>query len=74
MQWNSALPRRTGSAWTPEGNPCGTFGHETQRLVHELNSQVELEMQNEELRRARDIAEAAMEKYNQFDFAPIACT
>ena len=42
------------------------------RLLHELRvHQIELEMQNEELTRAREQAEAAMEKYTDlYDFAP----
>jgi PAS domain S-box-containing protein len=42
------------------------------RLIHELEvHQVELEMQNEELKAAVDIAEAATEKYTLlYDFAP----
>lgn len=46
---------------------------ETQRLVHELEvHQIELEMQNEELHRARQDEEAALERYTDlYDFAPI---
>jgi signal transduction histidine kinase/ActR/RegA family two-component response regulator len=46
---------------------------DTQRLVHELQvHQVELEMQNEELQKARDEMEAALEKYSDlYDFAPV---
>ena len=42
------------------------------KLVHELQvHQVELEMQNEELTKAREHAEATMEKYTDlYDFAP----
>jgi len=42
------------------------------KLVHELQvHQIELEMQNEELVKAREQAEAAMEKYvDLYDFAP----
>src|SRR5271157_5352571 len=42
-------------------------------LVHELEvHQIELEMQNEELRRAQGQAEAALDKYTDlFDFAPL---
>lgn len=45
---------------------------ESLRLLHELEvHQVELEMQNEELRMARDKAEAATEKFTMlYDFAP----
>jgi len=46
----------------------------TQRLLHELQvHQIELEMQNAELRQARDEAETTMEKYaDLYDFAPVA--
>ncbi|MBJ6725241.1 sensor histidine kinase [Geomesophilobacter sediminis] len=45
---------------------------ETQYLVHELQvHQIELEMQNDELRRARDEVETLLEKYTDlYDFAP----
>jgi PAS domain S-box-containing protein len=44
------------------------------RLLHELEvHQVELEMQNEELRQARDKMEALMGKYSDlYDYAPMA--
>jgi two-component system CheB/CheR fusion protein len=47
--------------------------HEAQRLVHELEvHQIELEIQNEELRAARLEMEASLERYSElFDFAPI---
>lgn len=43
------------------------------RLIHELHvHQVELEMQNEELRKANEIADAALKKYTMlYDFAPM---
>ncbi len=46
---------------------------ETQRLLHELQiHQIELEMQNAELRQARDEAEMAREMYSDlYDFAPV---
>jgi len=46
---------------------------ETGRLLHELQvHQVELELQNSELRRARDEVETALDKYTDlYDFAPI---
>lgn len=46
---------------------------ELQRLVHELEvHQIELEMQNEELQRARLELEALLDKYtNLYDFAPV---
>lgn len=44
------------------------------RLLHELEvHRIELQMQNAELRRARDDAETALEKYTDlYDFAPVA--
>jgi PAS domain S-box-containing protein len=46
---------------------------DTQRLIHELQvHQVELEMQNEELRAVRDSLEQGLEKYGDlYDFAPV---
>lgn len=46
---------------------------DTQRLVHELQvHQVELEMQNAELHRARLEVETALDKYTElYDFAPV---
>jgi PAS domain S-box-containing protein len=46
---------------------------DTQRLVHELQvHQLELEMQNEELQKARHEMEAGLEKYNDlYDFASV---
>ena len=46
---------------------------DTQRLLHELQvHQIELEMQNEELKKARDEMEAGLEKYSElYDFAPM---
>jgi two-component system cell cycle sensor histidine kinase/response regulator CckA len=45
---------------------------ETQRLVHELQvHQIELEMQNDELRESRTLAETALARYTDlYDFAP----
>ena len=47
--------------------------HETQRLLHELQvHQIELEMQNEELRNSRVQVEAAVSRYTDiYDFAPV---
>jgi signal transduction histidine kinase/ActR/RegA family two-component response regulator len=50
---------------------------ETQQLLHELQvHQIELEMQNEELQRARKTESAALEKFTElYDFAPVGyCT
>jgi len=46
---------------------------QTQRLVHELQvHQIELEMQNEELRQSRAQVEATLARYtNLYDFAPV---
>jgi hypothetical protein len=46
---------------------------DTQRLVHELQvHQIELEMQNEELRQSRAEVEAGLECYTElYDFAPV---
>ena len=46
---------------------------DTQHLVHELQvHQIELEMQNEELQKARDEMEAGLEKFSDlYDFAPV---
>jgi PAS domain-containing protein len=46
---------------------------DVKRLLHELQvHQIELEMQNEELRRANDTAEAALKKYTMlYDFSPM---
>jgi PAS domain S-box-containing protein len=46
---------------------------DTQRLLHELQvHQIELEMQNEELKQARAAVEAALERYTDlYDFAPV---
>jgi signal transduction histidine kinase len=55
------------------GSPTPRSEDATERLVHELEvHQIELEMQNEELRKARNDAELALRKYTEmFDFAPI---
>lgn len=46
---------------------------ETQQLLHELQvHQIELEMQNDELRQARDTAERLLEQYTElYEFAPV---
>jgi diguanylate cyclase (GGDEF)-like protein/PAS domain S-box-containing protein len=47
--------------------------HEMQRLLHELQvHQIELELQNEELRNSRSEVEAALARFTDFyDFAPV---
>jgi PAS domain-containing protein len=47
--------------------------HDTQKLLHELQvHQIELEMQNEELRETNEIAESALKKYTMlYDLAPM---
>ena len=60
------------STTEPETAPLLT-GEEAQRLYHELQvHQIEMEMQNEELRQSRNEVEAALEKYTDlYNFAPI---
>ncbi|HBA85007.1 MAG TPA: hypothetical protein DCZ95_13010 [Verrucomicrobia bacterium] len=57
----------------PTSAPAPAEGVETQRLLHELQvHQVELEMQNEELKETRDKLESLLEKYTDlYDFAPV---
>jgi two-component system, cell cycle sensor histidine kinase and response regulator CckA len=52
---------------------AGQTDADTQRLVHELQvHQIELEMQNDELQKARDEMEVGFERYSDFyDFAPV---
>jgi two-component system, cell cycle sensor histidine kinase and response regulator CckA len=54
-------------------NPSLKTRTDTERLVHELQvHQVELEMQNEELRRARSEVETLLTRYTDlYDFAPV---
>ena len=59
------------------GSSSAQGEEEAQRLVHELAvHQIELEMQNEELRQARDDQEKVLEKYTDlYDYAPVGyCT
>jgi len=51
--------------------PCSDA--ELQKLLHELEVQrIELEMQNAQLRQARDCAETSLERYTDlYDFAPV---
>ena len=56
----------------PEAGPSRA-DDDTRRLVHELQvHEIELEMQNAELQRARDEMEVGLEKYSDlYDFAPV---
>ena len=65
------LQQRPNGKHAGAGSPRSPV--DTQRLLHELQvHQIELEMQNEELRKARDEMEAGMEKYSElYDFAPV---
>ena len=59
-------------AGTRKGAPARTEA-EAQRLVHELQvHQIELEMQNDELRQSRAEVEAGLDRYTElYDFAPV---
>jgi len=48
---------------------------DVKKLLHELQvHQIELEMQNEELRQANETAEIALKKYTMlYDFSPMGC-
>lgn len=68
--------RRRAESHLKEQEPAVDFSRsdtEAQCLLHELQvHQVELEMQNAELRQTRDQTEKALEKYSDlYDFAPI---
>jgi PAS domain S-box-containing protein len=67
------LRKKPGTGRSAAGVPKSEAGR--QRLLHELQvHQVELEMQNEELKEARDKMEALLEKYTDlYDFAPVGC-
>lgn len=73
---DSADLRRRAEARLKEGGTAPSRPAEEaelQCLLHELQvHQIELEMQNEELRQARDEMEAGFEKYSDlYDFAPV---
>jgi PAS domain S-box-containing protein len=55
------------------GVGCPDNNDETERLLHELQvHRIELEMQNAELRQARNEVEKSLEKYTDlYDFAPV---
>ena len=63
-QQQKSSPARAGAPQPPTG---------PERLLHELEvHQIELEMQNTELRKARDELELALENYTDlYDFAPV---
>jgi PAS domain S-box-containing protein len=69
------LRRRAEEQLKVKATEAGVFttNDETQRLLHELQvHQVELEMQNAELRQARDEVEMLLENYTDlYDFAPV---
>jgi formate hydrogenlyase transcriptional activator len=73
---DAAELRRRAEARLREDRKKGAPGRteeDMQRLVHELQvHQVELEMQNEELRRSRVEVETWLERYTElYDFAPV---
>ncbi len=63
--------QKAGAA--PQPIPTAKTESDVRRLLHELEvHQVELEMQNNELRLARDEAEALLEKFSDlYEFAPV---
>jgi len=71
----AALRRRAEAQLRAIASPAATprTAADTQRLVHELQvHQVELELQNEELRQARADLEASLERVTAlYDFAPV---
>jgi PAS domain S-box-containing protein len=73
---DAAELRRRADARLPSQKPpahAPRSAHETQRLLHELQvHQIELELQNEELRNSRAQVEAAVSRYTDiYDFAPV---
>lgn len=68
----SAALRRRAEAELRSASPPQPAG-DPRRLLHELQAhQIQLEMQNEELRDAREHLEASVEKYTDlYDFAPV---
>ena len=66
-QAEAKLKKRPGAAAPPETED------ETRRLLHELQvHQIELEMQNDELARAREEMTALLKQYSDlYDFAPV---
>lgn len=74
--WQSAELRRRAEELLPArvGDSQELSAADVQQLVHELQThQIELEIQNEELRRAQEEIEQSRNKYLQlFDFSPTA--
>ena len=71
----AGLRRRAETRWNErrEDKPLQGADADAQRLLHELEvHQIELEMQNTELLRARVEVETALERYTElYDFAPV---
>jgi PAS domain S-box-containing protein len=70
------LRRRAEERWLERQQEARAAEPDLQRLVHELEvHQIELEMQNDELREARVELEAALARYTEiFEYAPIGYT
>jgi len=70
---NRHLKLRTGAADRRARTPLEPAGHSVEKLLHELRvHQIELELQNEELQRARAALEASHNRYlNLYEFAPV---
>jgi two-component system CheB/CheR fusion protein len=66
-------PRQVAGKGKPEPHPVKGGPGDTDRLLHELEvHQIELQIQNEELRAARATTEASLTRYAElFEFAPI---
>lgn len=69
----SAKLRQRAERKLQKQSPEGAAGKDAAWMLHELQvHQIELELQNEELRRARDDAEQALARYAElYDFAPV---
>ncbi len=72
-QQNQQPKRRTGVIDRRTRTPREPSSHSVEELLHELRvHQIELEMQNEELQRARTALESSHNRYlNLYDFAPV---